>query len=81
MLRGLRGAEPDRCRIPVPNGKPFFVNGLHDNVDRILAQLPRIFSHQRQIQRHGRPFVVAHVTWICFSCHTLSLFMFSTKSA
>ncbi len=42
----LSGADPDRCRIPVPtggsNGKPFFVNGPHDDVDRILAQLRRV---------------------------------------
>jgi hypothetical protein len=42
----LRGAEPDRCSIRVPtggpNGKPFFVNGPHDDVDRILAQLRRV---------------------------------------
>ena len=40
------GADPDRCRIPVPtggpNGKPFFVNGPHDDVDRVLAQLRRV---------------------------------------
>jgi hypothetical protein len=25
-----------------PNGKPFFVNGPHDDVDRIMAQLRRV---------------------------------------
>jgi hypothetical protein len=42
----LSGAEPTRCHIPVPtggpNGKPFFVNGPYDDVDRVMAQLRRV---------------------------------------
>ena len=41
----LSGAEPARCVTPVPvggpEGKPFFVNGPFDNVDRVLATLRR----------------------------------------
>lgn len=38
-------ADPAACQTPVPvggpEGKPFFVNGPHDDVDRIVAQLRR----------------------------------------
>lgn len=41
----LDGAEPDRCRTPVPvggrDGKPFFIAGPYDDVPRIMAQLER----------------------------------------
>jgi hypothetical protein len=39
----LGDADPDACDVPVPlggrDGKPFFVAGPHDNVDRITAKL------------------------------------------
>ena len=39
------GADPAACQTPVPTGgpegKPFFVNGPNDDVDRIMAQLRR----------------------------------------
>ncbi len=42
----LSGAMPEQCSTPVPTGgpegKPFFVNGPYDDVDRILAQLRRV---------------------------------------
>ena len=41
----LDGAHPEQCAIPVPvggpEGKPFFVNGPYDDVDRVLATLRR----------------------------------------
>ena len=42
----LSGAEPDACPTPVPTGgpegKPFFVQGPHDDVGRIIAQLRHV---------------------------------------
>jgi hypothetical protein len=41
----LGGADGSRCATPVPtggpDGKPFFVNGPYDDVDRVMAQLRR----------------------------------------
>jgi hypothetical protein len=41
----LGDADPDACDVPIPlggkDGKPFFVAGPYDNVDRIMAQLMR----------------------------------------
>jgi hypothetical protein len=41
----LAGADPTRCatQVPVggPEGKPFFINGPYDDVDRIIATLRR----------------------------------------
>ena len=41
----LDGAHPEQCAIPVPvggpEGKPFFVNGPYDDVDRVIATLRR----------------------------------------
>ena len=41
----LGGADPDACNVPIPlggrDGKPFFIAGPYDNVDRIMAKLTR----------------------------------------
>lgn len=41
----LAGAKPEEELTPVPTGgpegKPFFINGPNDNVDRVIAQLRR----------------------------------------
>jgi hypothetical protein len=40
----LEGASPDACTTPVNlgwNGKPYFVSGPHDNVQKILARLTK----------------------------------------
>jgi len=41
----LGDADPDACNIPIPlggrDGKPFFIAGPYDNVDRIMAKLTR----------------------------------------
>ena len=41
----LSGADPDACDVPIPlggrDGKPFFIAGPYDNVDRIMAKLTR----------------------------------------
>jgi len=41
----LGDADPDVCDVPIPlgskDGKPFFVAGPYDNVDRIIAKLTR----------------------------------------
>ncbi len=41
----LGDADPDACDVPVPlggpEGKPFFIAGPYDNVDRIMAKLTR----------------------------------------
>jgi hypothetical protein len=41
----LGDADPEACDVPVPlggkDGKPFFVAGPYDNVDRIIAKLTR----------------------------------------
>jgi hypothetical protein len=41
----LGDADPDACDVQVPlggkDGKPFFISGPYDNVDRIMAQLTR----------------------------------------
>ena len=41
----LGDAHPERCQTPIPlggeDGKPFFVNGPYDDVDRILRVLDR----------------------------------------
>jgi len=41
----LGGADPDACSTPVPlgskDGKPLFIAGPYDNVDRIIAKLTR----------------------------------------
>ena len=41
----LGDADPDACEVPVPlggrDGKPFFIAGPYDNVDRIMAKLTR----------------------------------------
>lgn len=41
----LGDADPDACDVPIPlgsrDGKPFFVAGPYDNVDRIIAKLTR----------------------------------------
>ena len=41
----LGDADPDACDVPVPlggpEGKPFFIAGPYDNVDRIMAKLIR----------------------------------------
>ncbi|HID87082.1 MAG TPA: hypothetical protein EYP55_06835 [Anaerolineae bacterium] len=41
----LGDADPDACDVPIPlggkDGKPFFIAGPYDNVDRIMAKLMR----------------------------------------
>lgn len=41
----LGDADPNACDVPIPlggkNGKPFFVAGPYDNVDRIMSKLMR----------------------------------------
>ncbi len=41
----LGDTDPDACDVPIPlgskDGKPFFVAGPYDNVDRIMAKLTR----------------------------------------
>ena len=40
----LGNADPDACDVPIPlgkDGKPFFIAGPYDNVDRIMAKLTR----------------------------------------
>ena len=40
----LGDADPDACEVPIPlgkDGKPFFVAGPYDNVDRIMSKLTR----------------------------------------
>ena len=41
----LGAADPDACDVPIPlggrDGKPFFIAGPYDNVDRIMAKLTR----------------------------------------
>jgi hypothetical protein len=41
----LGDADPDACDVPIPlggpEGKPFFIAGPYDNVDRIMAKLTR----------------------------------------
>ena len=41
----LGDADPDACDVPIPlggrDGKPFFIAGPYDNVDRIVAKLTR----------------------------------------
>ena len=41
----LDGAQPEQCAIAVPvggpDGKPFFINGPYDDVDRVIATLRR----------------------------------------
>jgi len=41
----LGDADPGACDVPVPlggqDGKPFFIAGPYDNVDRIIAKLTR----------------------------------------
>jgi hypothetical protein len=40
----LGDADPDACDVPIPlgrDGKPFFVAGPYDNVDRIMSKLMR----------------------------------------
>jgi hypothetical protein len=41
----LGNADPDACHVPIPlggrDGKPFFIAGPYDNVDRIMAKLTR----------------------------------------
>ena len=41
----LGDANPDACDVPIPlgdrDGKPFFIAGPYDNVDRIMAKLMR----------------------------------------
>ncbi len=40
----LGDADPDACDVPIPlgkDGKPFFIAGPYDNVDRIIAKLTR----------------------------------------
>ena len=41
----LGDADPDACDVPIPlggkDGKPFFIAGPYDNVDRIMATLTR----------------------------------------
>lgn len=40
----LGDADPDACDVPIPlgkDGKPFFIAGPYDNVDRIMAKLTR----------------------------------------
>jgi hypothetical protein len=40
----LGDADPDACDVPIPlgkDGKPFFVAGPYDNVDRIMSKLTR----------------------------------------
>jgi hypothetical protein len=44
-MRVLGDADPDACDVPIPlggpEGKPFFIAGPYDNVDRIMAKLTR----------------------------------------
>jgi hypothetical protein len=40
----LGDADPDACDVPIPlgkDGKPFFIAGPYDDVDRIMAKLTR----------------------------------------
>jgi len=41
----LGDADPDACDVPIPlggrDGKPFFIAGPYDNVDRIMSKLTR----------------------------------------
>jgi len=40
----LGDADPNACNVPIPlgkDGKPFFVAGPYDNVDRIMSKLTR----------------------------------------
>ena len=41
----LGDADPDACEVPIPlggkDGRPFFVAGPYDNVDRIMSKLTR----------------------------------------
>jgi hypothetical protein len=41
----LGDADPDACDVPIPlggrDGKPLFIAGPHDNVDRIMTRLTR----------------------------------------
>ena len=40
----LGDTDPDACDVPIPlgkDGKPFFIAGPYDNVDRIMAKLTR----------------------------------------
>jgi len=41
----LGDADPDACDVPIPlggrDGKPFYIAGPYDNVDRIMAKLMR----------------------------------------
>ncbi len=41
----LGDADPDACSVPVPlggpEGKPFFISGPYDNVDKIMAKLTK----------------------------------------
>lgn len=44
----LGDADPDACDVPIPlgkDGKPLFVAGPYDNVDRIMARLRRKLGH------------------------------------
>jgi hypothetical protein len=44
-MRVLGDADPDACDVPIPlggkDGKPLFIAGPYDNVDRIMAKLTR----------------------------------------
>lgn len=43
-MQVLGEADPDACTVPIPlgkDGKPFFIAGPYDNVDKIMAKLTK----------------------------------------
>ncbi|MBI2942399.1 MAG: hypothetical protein HYY04_18375, partial [Chloroflexi bacterium] len=54
----LAGADPDACDARIPlgkDGKPFYVSGPHDNVERIVAKLNRTVGPGNSLVHVGSP--------------------------
>jgi hypothetical protein len=44
-----------------------------EHFSQVVVPLRHIFPHQPQIRRHKRPFIITHISWVCFPVHHSSL--------